>query len=140
MSTKLFSPAAPWALFPLRVVIGIVFLTYGGQKLFVFGFKGFSAYLAGHGIPGAGFWGVVVPLVEFLGGLAVLLGFFTRYAAAVLAIDMIVAIFTVHISNGFFLPKGYAFALTVLGGCITLFLGGSGRASLNAVFRVEESS
>ncbi len=75
--------------------------------------------------------GVVVTLIELLGGLALLLGLFTRWIAIPLAIDMLVAILAVHLRGGFFLPDGYEFALTLLAANVALALMGSGEASVD---------
>lgn len=78
----------------LRITVGIVFLYHGWMKLS--GIDATTAFFASQSIPLAGFFAYVVGLVEFLGGLAVLLGFFTRVAAKLLMIDMIVALLAVH--------------------------------------------
>jgi putative oxidoreductase len=120
-----------WGITAIRVVVGIVFLMHGGQKLFVWGFGGVAAFMTRVGIPAPMMAAVVVTLVEFLGGLALLLGLFTRWAAIPLAVNMAVAIATVHLRNGFFLPNGYEFALTLLGANLALVLLGSGGASVD---------
>ena len=117
----------------LRVTVGIVFLVHGGQKLFVFGFGGVAAFLGQVGIPAPGLAAVILTAVESLGGLALLLGLFTRWAAIPLAIVMLVAILAVHLKAGFFLPDGYEFALTLLGANVALALLGSGEASVDGV-------
>ena len=122
-----------WGITVLRVVVGIVFLAHGGQKLFVWGFGGMAGFLGQVGIPAPMLAAVVVTLVEFLGGLALLLGLFTRWAAIPLAINMAVAILTVHLRAGFFLPNGYEFALTLLAANVALILLGSGEASLDSL-------
>ena len=124
---------------PVRIVIGLAFLMHGWQKVFAFGFQGMTGYFTSLGIPGAAFWGVVIPLLELCGGIAILLGFLTRYAALALAVNMIVAIFTVHLKAGFFLPKGYAYTLLLLGGCLALLFGGPGPASLDRALGREKS-
>jgi len=122
-----------WGITVLRVVVGMVFLVHGGQKLFVFGFGGVAAFLGQVGIPAPGLAAVILTAVESLGGLALLLGLFTRWAAIPLAIVMLVAILTVHLKAGFFLPDGYEFALTLLGANVALALLGSGEASVDGV-------
>jgi putative oxidoreductase len=72
----------------------------------------------------------VVILVEFVGGILLITGLGTRIPAALLAIDMLVAILAVHITHGFFNPMGVEFPLTLLAGCICLALSGGGAASL----------
>lgn len=119
-----------WGITVLRVTVGIVFLVHGGQKLFVFGFAGVAGFLGQGGIPAPMLAGVVLTAVEFLGGLALVLGVFTRWAAIPLAFSMLVAIVTVHLRAGFFLPDGYEFALTLLAANVALAMLGSGEASL----------
>ena len=73
---------------------------------------------------------MVVTLVEFFGGLALVLGLFTRWAAVLIACDMLVAVTVVHLRGGFFLPKGFEYALTMLAASIALALAGPGAAAL----------
>ena len=69
---------------------------------------------------------------EFFGGLALILGLLVRPAAAVLAVTMLVAIFSVHIGNGFFMAdNGYEFALALLAAVLALLIEGAGRLSLD---------
>jgi putative oxidoreductase len=96
-----------WGLAILRVVVGIVFLVHGFQKLFLMGFDGVAGVMGSLGVPAPGLFAVIVTLVELLGGLALILGLFTRLAAIPLAVDMLVATLTVHLPNGFsVLPNG----------------------------------
>jgi putative oxidoreductase len=120
-----------WGLTVLRVVVGIVFVIHGGQKLFVFGIHGVGGMLGTLGIPLPMVAAVVVSMVEFFGGLALLSGFLVRWAAPLIAIDMLVAILVVHLKNGFFNPKGFEYPLTLLAACITLMFAGAGAASVD---------
>lgn len=94
-----------WGLTVLRVIVGIVFLIHGAQKLFVFGFHGVTGMLGGLGIPVPAVSAVILTLVEFLGGIALILGVVTRWAAALIAIDMMVAVLVVHLKNGWFTSR-----------------------------------
>ncbi len=133
MNTSGLTQRQGWGITVLRVVVGIVFLVHGGQKLFVFGFGGVAGFMGQVGIPAPMLAAVVVTAVELLGGLALLLGLFTRWVAVPLAINMLVAILVVHLKAGFFLPNGYEFALTLLGANVALALLGSGEASVDGV-------
>ena len=133
------SNSKPWGLTVLRVVVGAVFLIHGCQKLFVFGFHGVAAFLGPLGVPAPGVAAVVVTLVEFVGGALLVLGLFTRWAALLLAIDMVVAILLVHLKHGFFnQQQGYEYPLTLLAATIALALAGSGAASVDGVIRTRE--
>ncbi len=131
MSNDVLTPLQKWGITAIRVVVGVVFLMHGGQKLFIWGFSGVAAFLGQLGIPAPMLASIIVTLVEFLGGLALFLGLFTRWVAILLAIDMAVAILTVHLPNGFFLPEGFEYPLTLLAANVSLALLGSGEASVD---------
>lgn len=125
----------------LRVPVGIIFMAHGAQKLF--------GWFGGYGLEGTGQWmasmgmepGVLMALMagsaEFFGGLFILLGLLTRPAAVALAFTMVVAIASVHLSNGLFMSNhGYEYALALLAASVSLALSGSGKAALdNALTR-----
>lgn len=116
----------------LRVVSGVVFAAHGAQKLFSVGLAGVGAGFAQMGVPLAGVVGPAVALLEFFGGIALIVGLFTRLSAVGLAIIMLGAIFLVHLSGGFFLPSGYEFAFLLFGTATALALAGAGDWSLDA--------
>ena len=132
MSVQGNSWMANWGLVPLRLVVGLVFIVHGGQKLFVFGLGGAAGFMAKVGIPWPFYAAVVVIAVEILGGLALVLGLGTRLAAALLAIDMVVAILAVRFTAGF--VGGYEFELTLLAASLSLALLGGGPVSVRKVF------
>src|SRR5215207_5447204 len=99
----------------------------------VFGFDGVAGSFAQMGIPAAGLMGPFVALVEFFGGIAIVLGLLTRLAALGLASTMVVAILTVHLKAGFFNPGGVEFPLSLLGMAAALITTGAGAFSLDAL-------
>lgn len=129
------APLVAWGPMPLRLAVGVVFLVHGAQKLFVFGLGGTAGFLGSIGVPAPAVAAVVVTAVELLGGLALVLGAFTRVAALLLAVDMLMALLLVHLRAGFFAPKGYEFVLTLLGASLTLFITGAGAASVDAALQ-----
>lgn len=133
MDSDGFTPLQGWGITVIRVATGIVFLMHGGQKLFVWGFGGVAVFMGKVGVPVPMLAGVVVTLAEFLGGLALVIGLLTRWSAILLAINMGVAILTVHLPNGFFLPEGFEFPLTLLAANAALALLGSGEASVDGL-------
>jgi putative oxidoreductase len=121
------------ALTVLRVILGITFIMHGGQKLFVYGLEGVSGSFAGMGIPMPGVTGPLVAMIEFFGGVALVVGLLTRLAAVGTAAIMAGAILTAHIEAGFFAPAGYEFPLMLLATSIALAVAGAGPLSLDAV-------
>ena len=117
----------------VRVVAGGIFAAHGAQKLFVFGLEGVSGGFASMGIPMAGVAGPAVALVEFFGGLALVVGLLTRLASTGLAVVMLGAMLLVHWSNGFFAPNGVEFVLTLFAVAVAFALAGPGRFSMDAL-------
>jgi putative oxidoreductase len=135
MNQQLESELQRWGLVPLRVAVGLVFLMHGGQKLFVFGLAGTADIMDKLGLPLPTLAAAVVIAAELLGGLAILLGVYARWAGAVLAIEMVVAILVARIRGGFFAPYGFEFEFTLLSACLTFAAMGSGGVSLDRLLR-----
>ncbi len=131
MSTNPAAQRAARGILIARVVVGVVFLAHGIQKAFIFGYPGTRRAFTHMGVPIPPVTAAVVMVVELVCGLALVLGFFTRLAATLLAIDMISAIAIVHISNGFFAPKGIELPLTLLAILLALVHTGAGALALD---------
>jgi putative oxidoreductase len=113
----------------LRIVVGIVFAMHGYQKVHVFHMQGVTGMLSHLGIPLPAVFAVILTVVELVGGILLITGLATRIPAALLAIDMLVAIITVHMKHGFFAPGGIELPLTLLGGVTCLAISGGGSFS-----------
>lgn len=122
----------------LRVPLGAIFLAHGSQKLLgLFGGNGLTATLknfeAHLGIPPI--LTLLAILAEFGGGIGILAGFLTRFSAAGIAATMAVAIYKVHLANGFFMNMscapgrghGIEFNLALLGMALALVVSGGGQ-------------
>jgi putative oxidoreductase len=90
----------PYAALLLRVTLGGLFLAHLALKLFVFTPAGTAAFFGKVGLPPA--LAYVVMTAEVLGGIALILGVWTRLAAILLTPILLGAIFTVHGAAGFF--------------------------------------
>ena len=119
------------ALGILRVVLGGIFIAHGAQKLFVFGLAGVGGAFGQMGVPLPGVIGPAIAFLEFFGGIAVVLGLFTRPIALLLAVDMLGAILLVQISKG--LIGGYELELLLLGTALALAVAGAGEYSVDRV-------
>jgi putative oxidoreductase len=118
-----------WAPTFLRLAIGVIFIAHGRMKLFG-GLDQVEGMLTSMGFPLSGVFAIILACTEFFGGIFLLLGLFTRYAAALIFIVMAVAILKVHLPHGLTGPGGYEFPLSLLVGAIALMLLGSGKASV----------
>ena len=120
-----------WGITLLRLAIGGIFVAHGSQKLFIYGRSGVTGAMAHMGIPFPAISAVLATLTEFVGGIALLLGLFTRLAALPVAFAMFVALAKVHFKGGFFLPMGYEYVLTLMLANIALALTGPGAFALD---------
>jgi putative oxidoreductase len=99
-TTMIDARTAPYAALLLRVTLGGLFLAHLALKLFVFTPAGTAAFFGKVGLPPA--LAYVVMTAEVLGGVALILGVWTRLAAILLTPILLGAIFTVHGAAGFF--------------------------------------
>src|SRR3990172_7939614 len=135
----IFKTYPSWAPIFARLTLGIIFFAHGSQKLLGwFGGSGWSGtiqFFEQSGVPP--FLAGLLIITESFGGIAIILGFFTRLAALGLTIAMLVAIFKVHLQNGFFLNwfnvpnmgHGVEYNLALVGLSLSLLVRGGGNLS-----------
>jgi len=127
----------------IRLAVGAVFAAHGAQKLFGLwggaGLTGTAAFFAQLGLAPAFPLAILVGLVEFGGGLLLMTGAFTLVISAILTVTMLVAVWTVHLSSGFFLNwtmapgqgHGFEFSLVLIATLVSLMLTGPGALSID---------
>jgi putative oxidoreductase len=114
----------------LRVAAATIFIRHGAQKLFTFGFAGVTDAFTHMGVPFPGLMGPFIGLLEFFGGIALLIGLLTRLLAVGFVCDMLGAIFLVLLKKGF---SGFELEFLLLGSSLALALTGAGRFSIDAL-------
>ena len=133
-----------WSRLVVRLALGIVFFAHGSQKLLGwFGGHGlkatiqvFQQYMK---VPPA--VTVLVALIEFLGGIAMIVGLLARPFALGLIVIMLVAIAKVHWKNGFFLASqpgqsnGWEFNFVLIAMALAVLIGGAGALSVDVLLR-----
>src|SRR5262249_19212941 len=137
-------PYQAWYAIPLRLIVGFGFMEHGCAKI-ARGPEKYVSILHALGVPAPDLLAWATILVELLGGLAVFLGAFIPLVSLPMSIVLLVAIFTVHLPNGFssikllsvdaagahFGQPGYETALLYLAALVALVLGGSGPLALD---------
>ena len=139
-------PYRSWYAIPLRLIVGFGFTEHGYAKI-ARGPEKYALILDALGVPAPNLLAWVTILVELFGGLAVLLGAFIPLASIPMTIVLLVAIFTVHVPNGFssikllsvdaagahFGQPGYETPLLYLAALASLVLGGPGPLALDRI-------
>jgi len=138
MLKRLMATTGDVSLTVLRLVLGVVFFAHGAQKMLGwfggFGFHGTMGFFEHMGMPAP--VALLVICTEFFGGLGLIAGLLTRIAALGIGVEMIVAIFMVHLQNGFFMNwagkqkgEGFEYHLLAIAVAATLLLRGAGAFS-----------
>ncbi|MBU3079475.1 DoxX family protein [Sphingomonas quercus] len=136
--------AAGWYAIPIRLIVGYGFFSHGWAKL-ARGPDNFAGILHAMGMPTPLFLSWATVAVEIIGGLMVLAGALVPLMTVPMIVVLLVAIFTVHLPNGFssiklmsydaagahFGQPGYETDLLYIAGLIALCIGGAGPLSLD---------
>ena len=119
----------------IRFFTGLILMPHDAQKLFGwFGGSGLEAtgnfFASNFGLEPGLLFAALVGLTEFFGGLFLAVGFLTRPSALAIAVVMAVAVFTVHLPNGFFWTAG-GYEYPLLWGLVALALAFRGGGALS---------
>ena len=138
---KLLSTSNDLTLTILRLVLGIVFFAHGAQKMLGwfggYGFHGTMGFFTQQmGIPAP--FALLAICAEFFGGLGLIVGLLSRIAAFGIICNMIVAVLTVHVHNGFFMNwygkqkgEGFEYHLLAIVGLLVMLVKGAGALSID---------
>ena len=117
----------------LRLILGIVYVMHAYLALVVFGPSGMIAYQAKNGVPFPEIATWYLILAHGLGGIFLVLGIYTRWAALVNVPAMLGAIVFVHLKSGFWAhqsPSGYEYVLVLLVATVAVAMIGGGALSV----------
>ncbi|MBB6446322.1 DoxX family protein [Bacillus benzoevorans] len=125
-------------LFIIRLIIGVLFIGHGAQKLFGwfggYGLKGTAGWLESMNMKPGVLMAIMAGLSEFIGGILFVLGFLTPLAGLLIAATMLMAIIKVHGANGLWsTANGYEYNLTIIACAIGIALAGPGQIALDAI-------
>jgi len=123
VSVDSFNRLQPFALLVMRLVLGAIMIAHGYHKVF----GGFHHHMEMVGSLGIPRWLAYLSAgTEFFGGIAIVLGLFTRYVALAFMIEMAVAIWKVHFKNGLTGNGGFEFPLSLVAIAFGLMCFGGG--------------
>lgn len=127
------TPAARDAtLFFLRVVLGLVFIAHGWQKLLLDGMTETVGTFSAMHVPQPKLSAYLTMITELACGGLLVVGFLTTVAAAILALVMAGAFYFVHLSQGIFVGNGgFEFVLVLFAALVVVIVFGSGRVSID---------
>jgi len=122
----------------VRIVVGIMFLMHVLGK-FKIGADAVAAnVLSTNGIEPALMWAYVIIFLETVGGVCLIVGLFTRFFAAALAIEMLVALLFVHLPKGYAAGTGgYEYVLLIGAVCLAIAVRGGGIYSVDRLIGKE---
>jgi len=136
-------------------MLGVGFLYHGWPKVFSsVGHQRFAGMLGSLGVPAPEMTAWLVGSAEVVGGLALIAGAFVAVASAILIVDMLVAMFTVHAPHGFnfinitgmskqgpvFGMPGAEVNLLYIAGLLTLVIAGTGAWSVDTLLEDRKRS
>jgi putative oxidoreductase len=116
----------------LRVIVGIMFLMHVSMKFKVGAAAVAANVFAKNGLEPALTWAYIIMALELVGGVCMIVGLFTRFFAAALAIEMLVALIAVHLPKGYAISGGgYEYVLLIGAVCFVFAIRGGGPYSID---------
>src|SRR5579884_2850227 len=133
MLRPLTGPARDALTLVARVLLGVVLVAHGAQKVFTYGLPGVTASFAKMGVPLAPVSAAYASIVELVGGALLILGAGTTVVAVLVALDMLGASLTTgSFTHGVFVGQhGFELEATILVGALLLLVTGAGRFSVD---------
>jgi len=135
MFKKLIQTNDDVAMLVLRILLGVVFIPHGMQKILAFSGT-MQMFTTNLHIPWV--FAFLAIMAEFLGSWGLITGLFTRVAAFGIAVNMLVAVYMLHWQNGFFMNwfgnqkgEGYEYHILVVAIALALMIRGGGKWSID---------
>jgi len=132
------STTSTWGTVPLRLALGVIFIAHGSQKVVgKVGGPGWSKWTSLSRLAPfpcmrpAWLWLAADALAEFVGGILILLGLFTRVGAFLIACAMLTAIIGIHWPKFFADNRGFEYPMALLAMALALLITGGGQASVD---------
>jgi putative oxidoreductase len=116
----------------VRVVVGIMFLVHVSGKFKIGAAAVGANIMAKNGLEPGLIWAYITIALELIGGACLLVGLFTRFFGAALAIEMLIALIAVHLPKGYAVSAGgYEYVLLIGACCFLVALRGGGPYSID---------
>jgi putative oxidoreductase len=134
----LYQRFSPFSYAFMRFATGAILLPHGIQKVLFVPIAKFAPNIAAKGLPFAAVLACLTYFAESAAAACLAIGLFTRIAAAIIGIEMLVIIFLFQWQFGYFWTvRGYEYALLWLLLCIAIFFRGGGRYSIDHIIGKE---
>jgi len=133
-----YAAMLPIAAALVRIVVGIMFLMHVSFKFKIGAGAVAANIMAKNGIEPALLCAYVVMFLELVGGVCLIIGLFTRFFAAALGIEMLVALLAVHFSKGYSAATGgYEYVLLIGVALLAIAMRGGGPYSVDRMIGKE---
>jgi putative oxidoreductase len=130
--TGFYESALPIAETFLRIVVGVMFVIHVSGKLTAGPAAVAANVMSKNGLEPAILWAYVIIFLELVGGICLIIGLFTRFFAAALAIEMLIALLVVHLPRGYAAGGGgYEYVLLIGAACFLIAIRGGGPYSVD---------